>query len=293
MSVEERAGAKADAADAGIISVMMAALRETPLCAGLSEDQMLAICEEAVETGMMGSAEWLAQKVAFLKGEEYAAHPVVEGAKGPGEDEKEGGFRLEDIVVSERAEVKNREDLNPVLKAHEAWVDAVLNPAAKVAGGRANLSGVDLSGFDLEGVDLRGANLKGATLRGCNLGGANLSTADLTGADFTQALLHKAKLRKALLIDANFTCANLTGADLRRAEFKGADFTGADIESILSDKDIIAKPLVNHNKVAVSGELSDEDEEETLSSASEGEIAGDDEPSSNLADEGSVHEADF
>lgn len=269
MNLEERAGAKADAAQAGIITVMMAALRDNPVCAGLTEDQMLAICEEAVETGNMGSATWLAQKVAFLKGEEYVAQPVVEGATGPGEGEKEG-FRLEDILVSERADVTCREDLETVLRAHETWVDAVLNPVVKVAGGRANLSGVDLRGFDLTGVDLRGANLKGAILCGANLGGANLSTADLTGADLTGAQLQHTKLRKALLVDASFVSAKLVGTDLRRAELKGADFTGAHLEQVLADKEIVAKPLPNKGTVAVSGEIADEGEEDALPPELEG-----------------------
>lgn len=228
----------------GMVSILVAALRENPVCRGLNEDELLSIAEEAIEQNKVSEAEWLARKVAFLKGEEYDPHAVVQGAEVAPEEEadKKDKFQLDDIVVSERAQIETREDLEPILKAHAAWMDTVLNPNSKITGGRANLSHCHLAGMNLEGVDLRAANLKGADLSGANLSLANLSTADLTDANLTAANLEGAKLRKAILLNTQFMGANLTKADLRRAELKGADFYEADLTDLLVDQDIKVQP---------------------------------------------------
>lgn len=234
-------GAKTDeTGNYGMVSILVAALRENPVCRGLSEDELLSIAEEAIEQNKVSEAEWLARKVAFLKGEEYDPHTVVQGAEvAPEEDaDKKDKFQLDDIIVSERAQIETREDLDPILKAHAAWMDSVLNPNSKIAGGRANLSGCNLAGMNLEGVDLRAANLKGADLNGANLSLANLSTADLSDANLTAANLQGAKLRKAVLLNAQLMGANLAKADLRRAELKGADFHEADLTDLLVDQEI-------------------------------------------------------
>ncbi len=273
-------GAATDqAGNYGMVSILVAALRDNPICRGLNEDELLAIAEEAIEQNKVSEAEWLARKVAFLKGEEYDPHAVVQGAEAAPADEgeKKEKFQLDDIIVSERAQIETREDLDPILRAHQAWMDTVLNPNSKIAGGRANLSNCNLAGMDLEGVDLRAANLKGADLSGANLSLANLSTADLSDANLTAANLQGTKLRKAVLTNAQLMGANLTKADLRRAEIKGADFYEAELTDLLVDQEIKIQPraaAVKETKVAASEEqeaaAQDEevmDEEETTTSS--------------------------
>lgn len=263
----QNGAATEEAGNYGMVSILVAALRDNPICRGLNEDELLSIAEEAIEQNKVSEAEWLARKVSFLKGEEYDPHAVVQGAEAArGEEgEKKEKFQLDDIIVSERAQIESREDLDPILRAHQAWMDTVLNPNSKIAGGRANLSGCNLAGMNLEGVDLRAANLKGADLSGANLSLANLSTADLSDANLTAANLQGARLRKALLNNAQLMGANLNKADLRRAELKGADFYEAVLTDLLVDQEIKVLP-----RAAATKEVPKE-ENEVLEAAPQGE----------------------
>lgn len=225
-----------------MVSVLLSALKENPLCEGLSDDELLAICEEAMEQGKVSDAEWLAKRVAFLKGVEYDPSQSINGAvAAPAAEQEKEKFRLDDIIVTDRPNVTCREDLNTVLEAHAAWIQSVVNPNSKIGGGRAHLDEMDLSDYDLSGVDLRGANLRRTKLVRTNLSGANLSTADLTGALLEETNLTAAKLRKAVLIDTHMIKTILTNADLRRAETKGCHcqevlWEGAQVEKELAHK---------------------------------------------------------
>lgn len=146
---------------------------------------------------------------ANLKSTDVEAANPVEAASTAPDDEKAKKNRLPEIPVPNKAVVTCREDLDQVLAAHQAWIDAVLNPNVEVAVGRANLSGADLRGYDLSQVNLSGADLRGANLESVNLEGANLTVANLQ--------------------NAVLACANLKGAKLTRAKLEGADLRGADL----------------------------------------------------------------
>lgn len=136
---------------------------------------------------------------------EAGAAPSTE----PGVPAKGGPRPLPEIPVALPAVIHNQVDLSRVLAAHQAWIDAVLDPRVEVASGRANLTGADLRPYNLSGVNLSGATLCDANLSGVDLSLANLTVANLSGA--------------------NLSAANLSGARLTRAKVAGADFRDADL----------------------------------------------------------------
>ena len=160
--------------------------------------------------------------------------------QGTNEDAKIGATseapkanRLPEIPVPKVATINCLEDLQQVLADHQKWAEAVLDPNAEIASGRANLQGADLRGYDLAGVNLSGANLASANLESCDLEGANLSVANLQGAILACANLRHAKLRRA----------RLEGADLRGADLTGANLTGVDLsKAILKTPEAPSEP---------------------------------------------------
>ena len=122
----------------------------------------------------------------------------------------------------------NREELDIILKDHQAWL-------CDEGGHRANLQGADLSGADLKGAVLKGAYLQRAYLKGADLKGADLREADLrrtnlTGADLSGVYLREADLQGADLKKADLKWADLQWADLQEADLKGAYLKGADLK---------------------------------------------------------------
>ncbi len=130
---------------------------------------------------------------------------------------------LPEIPVTSPVTITSQDELDQVLKAHQRWVDEVLNPSVEVARGRANLEGADLRGYDLAGVNLSGANLAHANLEGVNLEGAILTVANL----------QKANLRGAKLAGVRMPRAKVDGADFRSADLTAAIVTGVDFSKCL------------------------------------------------------------
>lgn len=140
--------------------------------------------------------------------------------------------KLPEIPIAEVAVITCREDLDKVILRHRDWMEAVLNPKADVAHGRANLRGADLRPYDLSGVNLSGADLSGANLQGVELIGANLTVANLTNANLSCANLRLARMMRA----------KVEGADLRGADLTGAHLVGVDLaKAILKSDDKVAE----------------------------------------------------
>lgn len=150
---------------------------------------------------------------------------VAVGTEETSEEAKNGKdakAKLPEIHISEVAIITCQEDLDRVLSDHNEWANAVLNPKADTAKGRANLVGADLRPYDLSGKNLAGANLTGANLQGVELVNANL-----TATNFERADLRCASLRGARLIRTKLTGADLRGADLTGALLMSTDLTTA------------------------------------------------------------------
>jgi hypothetical protein len=159
----------------------------------------------------------------LVEEEEQARRAAGEPVDGDGDGDKKKKNALPEIIVSDVAVIASREDLDRVLAAHQKWIEAVFDPRAEVAAGRANLKGVDLRGYDLRQANLSGANLAGAILTGCDLTRANLTVADLRGAQLQTANLSGAKL----------TRAKIDGTDLRGADLTGALLVGVDLSKAI------------------------------------------------------------
>jgi hypothetical protein len=142
------------------------------------------------------------------------------------EAKKDGKAKLPEIHISEIATVTCQADLDRILADHREWADAVLNPKAETAKGRANLIGADLRPYDLSGKNLSGANLSGANLQGVDLVNANL-----TATNFENADLRCANLRGAKMIRTKVNGADLRGADLTNALLMSTDLTTAILKS--------------------------------------------------------------
>lgn len=229
-----------------LIAAMMAAIREQPLSVGLSEPQLLRICEQAMLENRLHDQQWLQQALQtahYQNGarEEHfhqAANihpPSGEAANAPLSADQmphapHDGLRdhnkLNHIPVAEHQSPQTQQELDLILERHGAWIASVLHPSKDVEAGRANLKGVDLRSFDLAGCDLRGASLEGVNLEGANLSRANLSTAKLQGANLRHCNLSEAKLRRTDLTGADLEGAELDKADLSRAILEGSTLTG-------------------------------------------------------------------
>lgn len=147
----------------------------------------------------------------------YAGFNEQSGASGDENSEPGGQGRKLEIPVSLPMSVTCRSDLDEILENHKGWLESVLNPSKRIAGGRANLKNADLSGFDLTGVNLSGATLEHAKLIGANLTKANLTAANLSHADLQGAKLVGTKLKRAILDYADFRDADLIDVDLTKA----------------------------------------------------------------------------
>ena len=95
-----------------------------------------------------------------------------------------------------------QEELNGVLRRHEAWLKG------KLYGERADLHGEYLASVNLQGKDLQHAVLRGAVLQHAELQHTILEDSDLEGA-----ILRGADLRHS----------DLRGAKLRHSDLRGAD----------------------------------------------------------------------
>jgi len=156
---------------------------------------------------------------------------VVAGAENEDNDSKKDiKAKLPEIHISEIATVTSQQDLDKILTDHLEWANAVLNPKAETAKGRANLKGADLRAYDLSGKNLSGANLSGANLQGIDMINCNLTATNLEGAD-----LRCVNLRGAKLVRTKLTGADLRGADLTETILIGVDLTTAITKSTEAD----------------------------------------------------------
>ena len=123
-----------------------------------------------------------------------------------------------------------QEELNGVLRRHEAWLKG------KLYGERAYLQGEVLCGADLQGKDLRHADLHGAKLRD-----TDFRNSDLRDTDFRHTDLRHADLRDTELQHTELQHADLRHADLRDTELHGAKLYQADMRD--ADIDFASWPL--------------------------------------------------
>ena len=110
-----------------------------------------------------------------------------------------------------------QEELNGVLRRHEAWLKS------KLYGERADLGGADLHHARLRSADLQHAILKDSDLRSADLQHAILEHSDLRSADLQHARLEDSDLQGAILRNADLRRADLRNADLRHSDLRGAD----------------------------------------------------------------------
>jgi hypothetical protein len=164
---------------------------------------------------MQEKEQYLSEREELEAEERKAALAAQE--LNPAEDEEEGKKGPPEIIISLPVAIEKPEDLVSVLFEHQKWLDSVIDPRKKIAGGRANLKGANLSGFDLSGVNLSGATMVDVNLTGANLTGANLVATDFTGANLQGAKLFKAKLKRAILTNADLREADMTDTDLSKA----------------------------------------------------------------------------
>ncbi|MFW7379170.1 MAG: pentapeptide repeat-containing protein [Oligoflexus sp.] len=202
-----------------LLNVMLAALGEYPEASGLSQEQLVAICDESLRQGTVHNRDWL---ISRLKATHEGAPVTAANQAG---DKPRPSFR--EVTISQAVQPEDEDDWQRILERHSQWVDSVLHPTKEVSGGRANLSGADLRAFDLSGVDLRGAILNEVNLEGCNLRKANLATALLRRAKLKNACLEGAKLRRSDISYAELEGADFRQADLRLIVQEGVDFEGA------------------------------------------------------------------
>ena len=111
------------------------------------------------------------------------------------------------------------EELNEILKRHQAWL------IGEEGGERA-----DFQGESLPNTDFRHADLQHAILFETDLQQAILEKAILYKTDLRFAVLLKSDLRKAFLRETNLRYANLDHADLHGANLYRADMRGANID---------------------------------------------------------------
>lgn len=213
--------------DKNLYIMVLTALKENPKTLNLSEEQKCQIAELAIIQGKFNDELWLHDKIKMAEDDS----PHIPGSK------------ILKIPVNGPASIESQNDLDEVLKGHQAWMDSVLHPSKPNAGGRANLSSCNLSGMNLEGVDLRGANLMGANLSEVKATGANLTTCNLEGANLKGAQLDAAKLRRCKLEGADLSGSRLTKADLRRVTFNNdTQWTEESLrEDILADHDLMKR----------------------------------------------------
>ena len=117
-----------------------------------------------------------------------------------------------------------KDELDQILRLHEAWVHS-----GGTDGARADLSNTDLSDEHLAGVNLRRANLSNADLRGADLRATNLSRAVLTRALLSCASLSHSDLSFADLRGARIRYANLQHAIMHHADFEFAALDNSDL----------------------------------------------------------------
>jgi len=207
-----------------LLSAMLAAIEEYPEAAGLTREQVLSICEQAIRQETCHDKAWLLKRLASAKSGEQLL-PALDPGGEPTADKARPSYR--EVVVSQASQPTSQEEWERILDLHGQWIETVLHPNKEVSFGRANLTEADLRDFDLSGVDLRGAILNGANLEGCCLRKANLATALLRNARLQGACLEAAKLRRADLSGALVEGADFRQADIRLIVQEGLDFSTA------------------------------------------------------------------
>lgn len=115
-----------------------------------------------------------------------------------------------------------QEELNEILRRHEAWM------TGEDGGERADLHGADLQCAGLQQKDLRLADLHGANLQHARLQRAKLHSAVLHRTWLQQTDLHgseleNADLQHAVLQRADLRCTDLLGAKLYHADMRDAN----------------------------------------------------------------------
>ncbi len=267
-----------------LVAAMLAAIREQPKSVGLSDDQLLGICEQAVLENRLHDQNWLEGRLDaahYQTGahEEHfhAAQNIHPGDRPPPATDQalspdsmphapHDGLRdhnkLGHIPVAEHQEPQSQQQLDEIIEKHGHWIASVLHPNKELEAGRADLRGADLRAFQLTGVDLRGASLQGVMLDGLDLSGCNLSTARLQGASLRGCILKDAKLRRA----------DLSGADLQGAQLEDCDLSRAILEDCKLEETILAPEPTSESATAVEQE---EPTQESLASEQSYEPDGD------------------
>lgn len=229
-----------DSVDPGLLSALLAAIREHPVGQKLTEEDQLAIASLAIDQGTFGNASWLNQKSQeFLKAR-LAGQPLTakKDAK-TGELASEPINSFHEVKIPKKVNIQNKDDLLHVLAQHSLWQESVLDPNKQIVGGRADLSGQDLSNYDLSGLDLRGANLEGALFKETNLDKTKLATANLKSCKFLNSSLIGASLRRAKLSYASFISCKIEKADFSFADISHCkwDDTDKDVARFAAIKD--------------------------------------------------------
>lgn len=209
-----------------LLSAMLAALSEYPEAEGLSQDQLIAICEQAVQEGTINNRDWLVSRLTAVQAA-GSSDPATKSDSSPEAKAEKTRPTFKEIVLSQACQPASQEEFEEIVSRHEQWIEAVLHPNKEVSGGRANFTGADLRNFDLSGVDLRGAIMNEVNLEGCSLRKANLATALLRGANLQNACFEEARLRRADLSDSIVAGADFHKADLRRLIDNGVDWSEA------------------------------------------------------------------
>jgi hypothetical protein len=214
--------------DAGILSVMVAALRQYEVVKNLNQEILEDICIEAFSAGKLNDFGWLEKKLSEVLGEEVSLESSAEEVGIPVAMPADAVSRdvLDTVQISPKSALRTEADMKEIIRLHEVWMNSVLNPRAAISAFRANLSETNLSGFDLVGANLSCADFRKATMIGTNLRGANLSNAWLQGANLQGANLASANLKRAKMDGADLRDADLTGVDLDSADFSKAIMKG-------------------------------------------------------------------
>lgn len=187
-------------AESELMFTVCSIIKEHPLSQGLQEEAIQNLAKTAWLEGKIHDPSWLEDSLSKLQDE------IVLKQK-----ESTIAETLSYISVAPQAQIQNEEDLEFVIKKHQDWMQAVLDPKATSAHGRANFRGVNLRGYDLSG--------------------RNLSCADFTECDLSDTNLSYAVLSCCHMTKANLSGANLKGAVFKKAKMDGAILTGAILDA--------------------------------------------------------------
>ena len=174
--------------DPNVLETVVRIIADHPLAKSLEYSYLEDIGREAFHEDKLQDHEWLVQKLEETQ-IRYDADKISKNFETD---------VLAHIPVAAPSEIKSREDLDPILEKHHAWISAVLNPkVTHYYSGRANLKGAMLQGFDLSGINLSCADLREANLENADLSHANLSRCKLSGANLKGTRLFKTNLKGA------------------------------------------------------------------------------------------------